>query len=214
MLLTHFKLSYSNGETSSLSLKVVHVSGRRIADYAVSAWQDDAQRPEEALLQQYPRWSESASGLVARGLHALWPEGLADAALEEVSRIDGQTALLTASRGVAIDEWAWQQGDFLARNDELGYRQGTIPIGPADTLLHRCLCAVAWDVPLPPAWPQSPDVPVQESDGLRYVRLADIPEPARQVFYERMQGSTAPVISHEGVCFYAWDWQDFLEGSR
>ncbi|MDP2380198.1 MAG: hypothetical protein Q8M35_06900 [Pseudohongiella sp.] len=56
-----------------------------------------------------------------------------------------------------------------------------------------------------PARPAQIQVPVHtDADtGLKYVRMEDIPEPARTAFDRRMQGSAAPVIHGETDCIRA-----------
>jgi hypothetical protein len=68
-----------------------------------------------------------------------------------------------------------------------------------------------------PARPALPDVPVHVSDGVRYVRLSEIPQPARTFFECRIDGSTCPYVEEEPDprdCAYARDWEDFLSGGR
>lgn len=57
-------------------------------------------------------------------------------------------------------------------------------------------------------------VPIHESGRLRYVRVDDIPEPARSAFERSMSHSTVPVIPGEERCAYIWDWTDFVNGLR
>lgn len=61
-------------------------------------------------------------------------------------------------------------------------------------------------------------VPVHKtSDGLPYVRLAEIPEPARSAFEYNMDSnaSTCPIIEGEPRDIaYSWDLKAFLEGAR
>jgi len=57
-------------------------------------------------------------------------------------------------------------------------------------------------------------VPIRHDGSVAYVRLSDIPEPARSGFERRMRGSTVPVIPGEGECAYSWDWLGFISGSR
>ncbi len=55
--------------------------------------------------------------------------------------------------------------------------------------------------------------PVHRFEGISFVRLQEIPQPARRFFEQSIQGKTRPVIS--GVsdpCACAWDWVDFLNG--
>jgi hypothetical protein len=68
-----------------------------------------------------------------------------------------------------------------------------------------------------PLRPLLPDVPVHDSDGLRYVRMREIPEPARTFFQKNMAYSTRPLIENDAQpmdCAYARDWLDFLAGAR
>ena len=60
-------------------------------------------------------------------------------------------------------------------------------------------------------------VPIYDDGNLcsvPFVRMADIPEPARSKFERSMQYSTVPVIETMGACAYAHDWRDFLGGHR
>jgi hypothetical protein len=69
---------------------------------------------------------------------------------------------------------------------------------------------------LPPR-PVLPEVPVYKSDGVSYVRMREIPQPARTLFEKRMTGSTCPYIEEDAQpmdCVYAWDWEAFLRGAR
>nr|WP_244112486.1 hypothetical protein [Burkholderia gladioli] len=68
-----------------------------------------------------------------------------------------------------------------------------------------------------PERPTLPSVPVHLSDGLRYVRLREIPEPAQTLLRRRMAYSTCPVIDEDPEpmgCAYASDWEDLLRGWR
>lgn len=65
-----------------------------------------------------------------------------------------------------------------------------------------------------PRRPQALSVPVHKGETCSYVRMSEIPEPARSAFEHRMRGATVPVIAGEPDCVYAWDWQDFIEGPR
>jgi predicted house-cleaning noncanonical NTP pyrophosphatase (MazG superfamily) len=80
-------------------------------------------------------------------------------------------------------------------------------------LVGRCITAAlnGGKEELPPR-PITPDVPVhvRSSDGMRYVRFDEIPEPARTFFGHNLDGSSIP--AHD--CAYAHDWHDFLNGYR
>jgi hypothetical protein len=62
--------------------------------------------------------------------------------------------------------------------------------------------------------PMCERVPIYETEGLRYIRMDEIHEPARSMFAHRMRHSTVPVIPEQGECAYAHDWLDFLDGYR
>ena len=68
-----------------------------------------------------------------------------------------------------------------------------------------------------PRRPQQLDVPVRTSGNDAYVRLREIPEPARSLFEKRMTYLTRPVIEEDPQPMdrvYALDWTDFLAGRR
>jgi hypothetical protein len=50
----------------------------------------------------------------------------------------------------------------------------------------------------------------ERSDGVRYVRLDQIPQPARKLFEDNIDGESVP---GEGLA-YEEDWSDFLKGAR
>ena len=66
--------------------------------------------------------------------------------------------------------------------------------------------------------PLSKIVPVRTSKtGIPYVRMRNIPEPARTAFARNMAYSTCPLIEEEADpmgCVYAWDFHEWLAGQR
>lgn len=64
-----------------------------------------------------------------------------------------------------------------------------------------------------PVRPDPVTVPIYTDGDLPYVRMCEIPEPARSAFERRMRWSTVPVIPGKGDCAYSWDWLDFIEGA-
>ncbi|MFM0168838.1 hypothetical protein PQR33_05745 [Paraburkholderia sediminicola] len=69
---------------------------------------------------------------------------------------------------------------------------------------------------LPPR-PNVVSVQRRESDGIPYVRISDIPEPAKTFFTRNIAYSTCPFVSEEPDpmgCAYWWDFDDFLSGRR
>ncbi|CAB3776233.1 hypothetical protein LMG28614_00173 [Paraburkholderia ultramafica] len=79
-------------------------------------------------------------------------------------------------------------------------------------LVARCLAAALNQgcEALPPR-PVPPAVTVRMNEaGFRYVRLDEIPEPARTYFDQKLAGSGIP----DHGCAFAHDWFDFLNGHR
>ncbi|MGF6446485.1 hypothetical protein [Paraburkholderia youngii] len=79
-------------------------------------------------------------------------------------------------------------------------------------LVARCVAAALnpGREALPPR-PAPPQVTVRmNAAGYRYVRLDEIPEPARTYFDRKLAGSGIP----DHGCAFAHDWFDFLNGQR
>ena len=84
-------------------------------------------------------------------------------------------------------------------------------------LVARCIAVGLTGKEELPARPRIPLVPIHFSDSLAYVRLSEIPEPARALFASNIRNSACPVIAGEPEptgCAYLWDWEDFLDGRR
>ena len=68
-----------------------------------------------------------------------------------------------------------------------------------------------------PLRPSPVEVPIHISGSTKYVRMAEIPEPAATIFRKRMEFSTTPIIEEDPTprdCAYASDWSAFLTGWR
>ncbi|MGY2490083.1 hypothetical protein [Cupriavidus sp. CP313] len=84
-------------------------------------------------------------------------------------------------------------------------------------LVIRAVAVALGGVEEMPARPTLPKVPVHETNGFRYVRMSEIPEPSRTYFQHNMARSTRPMVSDDPEpwgCVYVWDWDDFLSGDR
>jgi len=79
-------------------------------------------------------------------------------------------------------------------------------------LVARCLAAALNNGnEALPTRPVLPEVPIHvRDDGARYVKLTEIPDPAKTFFERRIDGSSIPYPG----CAFAHDWDDFLHGSR
>jgi hypothetical protein len=85
-----------------------------------------------------------------------------------------------------------------------------------DLAARAIATALAGNEELPPR-PVLPEVTVHKSGTTPYVRMREIPEPARTLFARNMRSSTCPLIEEDEEprgCVYAWDWEAFLCGAR
>ena len=85
-----------------------------------------------------------------------------------------------------------------------------------DLVARAVAVALTGKEELPPR-PLQLDVPVHTAGNTSYVRLREIPEPARSLFQKRIAYSTRPLIEEDPMpmdCVYSWDWFDFLAGDR
>ncbi|MFM0367067.1 hypothetical protein [Paraburkholderia sediminicola] len=85
-----------------------------------------------------------------------------------------------------------------------------------DLVARAVAVALTGKEELPPH-PEQLDVPIHAVGNTSYVRLREIPEPARSLFQKRIAFSTRPLIDEDPEpmdCAYAWDWHDFLGGVR
>lgn len=184
----------------------------------------------ETLLRGYPRWAEAESLLIARAMGAL----IADALPELEKLVPGVTPECVATIAVRIRLAGGLRRERLLREWVLSVPERLLETWDADVrhesrhvelracrhwrellLQGQCLASGSGNE-LPP-WPRPPEVPVHVSDGLRYVRLSELPAHLRREFERRMFGSTCPYIESETnpmECVYESDWLDFLAGRR
>lgn len=84
-------------------------------------------------------------------------------------------------------------------------------------LVARCIAVAMTGKEELPSRPTGLTVPIRHLDSLAYVRLTEIPEPARSLFERNIEQSSRPLVSGEAEprgCAYLWDWEDFLDGRR
>jgi hypothetical protein len=144
---------------------------------------------------------------------ALWPGG----------RESGCRTLATADIG-RVKSGAIADYQVELRDEILGdigtaivreYPRYAAPVW--DLVARGIAIALAGEERLPTR-PQLPDVPIHQSgNNTPFVRIREIPEPARTLFRKNMRFSTRPVIEDDAEpmdCAYAWDWDAFLAGTR
>ncbi|CAM2191235.1 conserved protein of unknown function [Paraburkholderia kururiensis] len=145
----------------------------------------------------------------------LWPGGR-----ERARRVIATADIGRIKNGAHADyEVRLEEGSLGDVGDEAVVREYPRWSASVWDLVARCIAAsLNGGQEGLPQRPSSPDVPMHtRSDGLRYVRLREIPEPARTVFRRHIEYSTRPAIADDPEpmdCAYAWDWDDFLRGRR
>ena len=221
MLNTSIALVFRASVRLETHVAIANVGGGAISAYRVQETDSSGKVLAEASLNGYPRWAEPVGGLVARGMQALWKaeDGNRPAPSAELERVAVETRL-----GSSRLLFAWtlyrQDGSWTMEvwSDTAASTQPRpVTLLPTATWRERVVqgqCWATWGEPVVRPWPAPLQVPVIKGDHLAYIRFADIPEPARSVFQRRMAHSTVPVISGEGRCAYASDWEDFLAGIR
>ena len=192
-----------------------------LADYTIRE-RDEEGVTRHAELRGYPRWSEPASGLMARAMDALWPQSVGTSSEDlAAATVRGECSLVTRHAQRLLYGWQLQlvgSSGFLDVWDEASrhdIRHVAIQ-GARDwrSLVLQGQCFATWGRQHLAPWPAPVDIPVHEYKELRYVRLSDMPELARCEFARRRTRSPRPTIPDVDDAFYAWDWQDFMLGYR
>lgn len=86
-------------------------------------------------------------------------------------------------------------------------------------LVARALCVALSGEERLPVRPTVPNVPIYRSEagGVAYLRLRDIPEPARTFFIHHIRYETRPIVTEVPDpldCAHLWEWEGFLNGGR
>lgn len=174
----------------------------------------------DARLEKYPRWCESVEGLVARCL-ALTNRDPSGTVPGEWTRLAIAIALRPAGRGrellSTLDVWTDAKVLSVVCTEQSGTSRRmegamrAIYDDPWDIVDHALRLSTFGYDELPTA--VELDVPVRSDEGLSFVCMRDIPEPARSAFERRMRGSGVPVIPGYPDAVYSWDWLNFLGAS-
>lgn len=222
MLRSEIRLTTCNDESTTRWVEIANMGGvAGIAHYRVSDL-DASRTPLAATkIENYPRWSEPMGGLVARALNKLWSEGAASADQSGISDVCVETSIVSGGVGAPriLASWRYRVRDGFVESwdEEANVRKQAFEFDPRSRwpdVVVACQCLVVWSDLVLPTWPTPLAVPIRRHNNFPYVRLEDIPASARAVFRERMWHSTRPLVPGEGICFYAWDWSDFLSGLR
>lgn len=197
-----------------LWLYVSNVQGGAVSTYEGQLL---SSKLEPQTLSGYPRWSEPAGALCARLLHAALK---ADPAAGRVDHLPEFSIL------VRLVPHGRRPPRLLERIDvrsgaghwEVSGACGTctVPAGRTRGLgvtTLRVLKQVYWNGQRIRKV-HSISARIYQSGRVPYVRISELPEPVRTAFSENMNHSGRPCVPGAPDAVYAWDWTDFLEGSR
>ena len=172
---------------------------------------------QQFLYKNYPRWSENATALAARAAAALnidelLPDG------ESIGRLKVAIKLITSRSEVPLAEIRYQGGRLEIRYTGPPPLMADINITAGRRLVSQCLRLAAWghDGALPAFVAPAPPIHIYTSAGsdTRYVRVAEVPEPARSGLESvlRRYAWGQPAFPGEGNCVWLHDWERFLKG--
>jgi len=221
MLQTKLTWTTSDGAESTLYLDIANVSRKRFSDYRLELYNEARDSVKSDQLVAYPRWSEPTLTLVARGLDRLYPAtGLHPEMNLPDQGITRLTLVLKLISGVR---------DYQRELDSITVSAGTVehcselnvltavPFALTDEdtnpchVAQRIICFVLFGTPNLPAYPEAFNPSIHENSGRKFIRLDEIPEPARTAFSGSLMGSTVPCIAGEDDdnIAYPWDWNSF-----
>lgn len=216
----------TEGVESVIFLDIANIGGGRRADYKLKLYTGSHSICKSALLRGYARWTEPALGLVARAICLAYFESGTLPSIKVPSI--GITNLVVAVELVAGGVRRPQQLESIQviAQGALGVLEHFSEVEqPTSTefilcdgdsnpchLAVRAICRALFGTNSPPLVPIPFNPPVHEHNNVKYVRLAEIPEPARGAFSRRLNGSTIPCIPHEQRenVAYSWDWDSFV----
>ena len=185
---------------------------------AMSTYEADLDGRPICTLDNYPRWSESSRGLLARCIAMTEPA--ADPVPENWRSIRIDIGLNGGGRQRRPTRLAMTRMERLDEDDSVGWKEGSmqgfleVPPRPSygdvwDLALHALNISVWAQDEIQPTRPIV--VPVY-ADG-SYIRTSDLPEPVRSAFEWRQRFSGRPCVGQHDAC-WIWDWTDFLAGRR
>lgn len=220
MLFVHYQAILNDRTSAARTVEIGRTSGGRIADYIALERSPEGKVVAQAELRTYPRWVEHVSGLAARCTWLLAPSPsddsdptLALSASIEAARVEIGFGSHREGMRRCLERIEYGRNGFsprilVARESFPSFDYPAPAELPGDRgAVVSLLALAAWGKTTIPETPIPLDVPVHH-DGVPYVRLSDIPEPARTEFDRRMQGATVPALG----CAFAWDWERFVAG--
>ena len=197
-----------------LCLYVSNIGGGALAAYQGQLLPSKA---EPQTLTSYPRWSEPAGALCTRLLQATLksdPSALRSCYVDQFSILvrivpHGRALPRVLER---IDVSRIPEGWSVTYNQVTRCFPAGRAAGMGAVTLH-VLKHVYWGgTRVRKARPHSPRVYRQGKTS--YVRISELPEPARTAFERNMSRSGRPCVAGAPDAVFAWDWEDFVAGGR
>lgn len=197
-----------------LWLQVANVGGGARASYEANLLPSTT---GFATLKNYPRWSEPAVALCTRLLHATLKMDPAAGRAEPFTAFRILVRLVPHGRGPA------QVLERYTVGQEVGgwYVQGAGSTWYVPAGRNKGAGAVALHVLKHVCWPGRPmrrprrlAPRIYRNGKLPYIRMWELPEPARSAFLDNMAHSSRPRVPGAPDAAYLWDWTDFLAGAR
>lgn len=204
------------------------------SDYQVQLKNKSKTVVASEVFTDYPQFSESALGLVARAIHFLgvsvydllyWhPAESRYNAESKVDLLDISVSVVPIGPGSAR-EVEGLHVNVLGERAICQYRNETFAgdsfefalVEDDRDVLHlavHAICRTLWGTSGLPPLPKPLQVPTHLWAETRYVFLSDIPDPARRAFARHLAYTQRPYIptKRKEDCAFAKDWEDFLRG--
>lgn len=211
MLRTTISWKTSDEVNVTRYLNIANVSYGRIADYRYTLYTEDWTAICTGMLKRYPRWTEPVAGLVVRilclavsGKRALLPTAnhgsyiaSLDVAIDLVPGGIGtprrlETVSLTLQGANGILQYDVEHLAPCTRSvvfNEKEHNPGFVAV--------RTLCRAVFDADDVLLIPEPFNPPFHVHAGKTYVRLSEIPEPARSIFCRRLPHFSALTVPGE-----------------
>ena len=234
MPLTTLWWNTEDGSSYMAQIRTTNVGRGLRSQYGVDILNSSGTLVAVGYLDNYPQWSESALGLVARAIYEFGfpvsnrlhqhtfhtPNTLkiclisvdisvATLPLEPASAYEIEGLHITISKKLATcryrnDAFIGNAFSFLLPSED----------HDACHIAVQAVCQTLWGTSILPPVPKPLRIPVHRWKGVRYVRLTDIPEVARREFSRHLFFREKPSIPIERKdnCVYESDWNDFLSG--
>lgn len=215
-------------------LLTTNVCRREHSDYQVRLTNQSRRTIASDVLKNYPQFSESALGLVARAIRSLnvsvydllywYPPEHRRSSASRVELLDISVSVAPVGPGSAREieglqiHISDQRATCQYRNEAYTGDSFDFPLLDEDSdafqLAVHSICQALWGSSSLPPLPGPLQVPIHVWGKTRYVLLSEIPELSRRAFARHLMQLQRPAIptQRKEDCAFAKDWEDFLYG--